>query len=435
MPEKPYLPKRFHIASPCAAEWDSMSGNERVRFCDHCRKSVHNLSGMTTAEAHRLVEKSGGRLCVRFVRRPEAVAPVRERLHRITRRASKLAAGAFASALGLCASVAAQTPAADGRAGAAVSQASDAKEQKSAEARGAGAAAIVGTVTDPQGAVVPGARVAVENVLTGARHDGATDEEGVYRIDALAAGTYKVAVEANGFKRFELIDVVVGEGSEQRADAQVEVGEALTGVVVVITPTLPLVRAAAEGDLAAVRALLAEGADPNGVDGDTGLTALSQAVSRGSLEMVNALLGAGADPNLKGGGKRAALSWLPDGDAAAGIARALLSAGAKLDAKDEDGNTALMFAAAHDSTAALKALLDAGAKVDARNEDGRTALSLAAADGNLESVRLLVVAGADLNRRDKEGRTALTHARESDHAEVMQLLVARGAVEYFEEEN
>ena len=54
MPRKLFL-KNITIPSPCSADWNSMKGNDQVRFCEHCDLSVHNLSQMTRHQAERLV--------------------------------------------------------------------------------------------------------------------------------------------------------------------------------------------------------------------------------------------------------------------------------------------------------------------------------------------------------------------------------------------
>ena len=59
------------IASPCQADWDTMFGNDRKRFCGECKLNVYNLSGMTQEDAQDLLENSEGRLCVRFYRRAD----------------------------------------------------------------------------------------------------------------------------------------------------------------------------------------------------------------------------------------------------------------------------------------------------------------------------------------------------------------------------
>ena len=57
------------VASPCGQSWDEMEGDDRSRFCGHCKLRVYNLSGMMRPEAEALVRDSEGRLCVRFYRR------------------------------------------------------------------------------------------------------------------------------------------------------------------------------------------------------------------------------------------------------------------------------------------------------------------------------------------------------------------------------
>jgi hypothetical protein len=57
------------VAAPCNVDWDTMYGNERVRFCDQCKLNVYNLSEMSRAEAERLVGNAEGRLCIRYYRR------------------------------------------------------------------------------------------------------------------------------------------------------------------------------------------------------------------------------------------------------------------------------------------------------------------------------------------------------------------------------
>jgi hypothetical protein len=60
------------IASPCRAEWSAMAGDDKRRFCADCKLHVHDLSAMTTAEAHALLRAAGGgRVCVRFHRRAD----------------------------------------------------------------------------------------------------------------------------------------------------------------------------------------------------------------------------------------------------------------------------------------------------------------------------------------------------------------------------
>ena len=61
----------IQIASPCAADWNEMFGDDRKRHCGDCKLNVYNLSGMTKDEAESLVINAEGRLCVRFYRRAD----------------------------------------------------------------------------------------------------------------------------------------------------------------------------------------------------------------------------------------------------------------------------------------------------------------------------------------------------------------------------
>ncbi|HEY5401701.1 MAG TPA: hypothetical protein VIK24_02485 [Pyrinomonadaceae bacterium] len=81
------------VAAPCSVDWDSMYGNERIRFCDQCKLNVYNLSEMTRTEAERLVSQAEGRVCIRYYQRrdgsiltkncPVGLAAIKRRLSRV----------------------------------------------------------------------------------------------------------------------------------------------------------------------------------------------------------------------------------------------------------------------------------------------------------------------------------------------------------------
>jgi hypothetical protein len=73
-PERRALPllDDLRVAAPCKAKWDDMAGDDRVRFCGQCAKSVFNVSAMPREEAEAMLAGStGSNLCVRFYRRPD----------------------------------------------------------------------------------------------------------------------------------------------------------------------------------------------------------------------------------------------------------------------------------------------------------------------------------------------------------------------------
>src|SRR5688572_4565574 len=101
--KKPGFIDSVRVKDPCTKAWDEMTGNDQVRFCTHCDKEVNNLSAMTRKEALKLVRKSGGSLCIRYVQQPITKAPMfSEQLTQITRRRSPLmAAGVMTASLTL----------------------------------------------------------------------------------------------------------------------------------------------------------------------------------------------------------------------------------------------------------------------------------------------------------------------------------------------
>ena len=96
------------VAAPCPADWYSMYGNERVRFCEQCQLNVYNLSELSRAEAEELIGQAEGRLCVRYYRRKDGSiltqnCPVG--LRALKRRLSRVATAIGSSVLSFLAGV------------------------------------------------------------------------------------------------------------------------------------------------------------------------------------------------------------------------------------------------------------------------------------------------------------------------------------------
>ena len=106
--------------------------------------------------------------------------------------------------------------------------------------------------------------------------------------------------------------------------------------------------------------------------------------------------------------------------------RTLITSSADANAKDEQGDAPLMYAAGVGSIDAMRFLLDKGADPNAQNAFGSTALMLSATD--LAKVRLLVDRDANVNLASKQGRTPLFIAAMSDEsAEIVKYLAGKGA--------
>jgi len=59
----------LRVATPCRADWNQMTGDERTRHCGDCKKSVFNLSNLTREEAEALIVEKAGKLCARYYQR------------------------------------------------------------------------------------------------------------------------------------------------------------------------------------------------------------------------------------------------------------------------------------------------------------------------------------------------------------------------------
>ena len=91
------------VASPCKADWEQMTGDDRVRFCGQCDKNVYNLSAMTRQDAEQLLLEKEGKVCVRFYRRSDGTVmttdcPVGARRVRVRRVALAAVGGGLVAA-------------------------------------------------------------------------------------------------------------------------------------------------------------------------------------------------------------------------------------------------------------------------------------------------------------------------------------------------
>jgi len=95
-----------------------------------------------------------------------------------------------------------------------------------------GAAGIVGTVVDPVGAVVAGARVEVKNTATGASRFATADAKGQYEVAALPPGNYSVQVVVPGFRTYTRTNLTLNARDLARLDVPLLVGAAAETVTV-----------------------------------------------------------------------------------------------------------------------------------------------------------------------------------------------------------
>ena len=231
---------QIRINNPCTADWDSMIGNDEVRFCEHCAKDVHNLSAMTRAEAERLVANSNGNLCIRYYQLPRQKIETKDNLHisyRITRRISRVAAGAITAALTLSGNVAAQQSARAAGITLGSKTASSSSDSLNTIDRGVGQ--LSGTVIDVNHAVIVGAKVLIKNSKAKKEFSAETDERGRFSFDHLEEGSYTIKTQSPGFRTEETKNVKIKAGAITELEVSLTVGAAGgMGVMAIEDPTL-----------------------------------------------------------------------------------------------------------------------------------------------------------------------------------------------------
>ena len=91
---------------------------------------------------------------------------------------------------------------------------------------------VVGTVSDPGGAVLPGTTVKVTNIGNGESRSSITDGQGNYQLLSLPVGEYKLDVDAHGFKHYSRSPIDVRVDQTARANVSMAVGSQSENVVV-----------------------------------------------------------------------------------------------------------------------------------------------------------------------------------------------------------
>lgn len=100
-----------------------------------------------------------------------------------------------------------------------------------------------------------------------------------------------------------------------------------------------------------------------------------------------------------------------------------------MESTDGDGRTPLFYAAAKDDIHRIRALVIAGANVNARDHHGETALHVAVREFNLSAASMLLAEGANVNAQDNQGNTPLFRAvfESRGRGEMIRQLLSAGA--------
>ncbi len=185
-----------------------------------------------------------------------------------------------------------------------------------------------------------------------------------------------------------------------------------------------LLRAALKGQADIVKLLLASGARVAGTDAGPLLCAAAQS---GDIRTVNVVLAAGGSTALNWrAANRSEEGMTPVMFAVrsgrSGVVYTLAKRGADIRARSKGGRTLLMHAAVWNTPEICSFLIKNGVRVNDRDEGGRTALMIAAEAGNRTNVDYLLKAGASVHTKDAQNKTALDYALQSGDMRTQNLL-------------
>lgn len=195
----PTLINNLRVASPCPTSWDSMSGDERVRFCQLCQLNVYNLSEMTAVEVEKLVLTTEGRICGRLYQRADGMMITRdcpEGLAAIRKRVARRVSAVLTAILSLTSLTFSQST--NKTSDNSTQTVSELKIDRSVPKEDQKPGVEI-TIVDTNGAVIVGAEVSLKNLESRNVCTSITNDSGS-KFPELAPGRYDLEVKAPGFK-------------------------------------------------------------------------------------------------------------------------------------------------------------------------------------------------------------------------------------------
>ena len=196
-----------------------------------------------------------------------------------------------------------------------------------------------------------------------------------------------------------------------------------------VFPPQPLMLATELSHHVLIRQLVEAGHDIEVIDGHEKHTPFLRAVSRRDLVTSKALADLSANIEARDKDGQTALILLSKDTNGGEMLQWLIERGANLEAKDKYNKTALQYALKINSEQAITDLLEAGADKESKDEESRSILSFLAESNSSQAVRILLSSGADCYNEDYFGRTPLMWASQSqsDASEIINLLISHGA--------
>jgi Carboxypeptidase regulatory-like domain len=207
----------LRIASPCSVGWESMSGDERKRFCSLCQLHVYNISEMTGDEVRELVTSAEGRICARLFRRADGTVLTRDcpvgLAAKIRRRVSRVGGAILTATLSMFS--------------VGFGQSTRKEEQTSSQASQLRLTRMVsqdkqdvfaGTVKDESGALIIGATVTLTEQQLGQTLAVSTGDDGEFSVPSLPPGRYTLDVTQPTFTALRVKSIKFVSNETVRAD-------------------------------------------------------------------------------------------------------------------------------------------------------------------------------------------------------------------------
>lgn len=206
-----------------------MAGDERVRHCAECNLSVYNLSAMATREVQELVaasQRDQRRLCARFYRRADGTMITQDcprGLRAAARHVGRVAAAVLSALMSVSPAFAKSKP-----------QMCTLQPQNQRQQPG-----VWLQIMDPQGAVIPNAKIEVVDKSGKNRFTGTTSGSGELSIENLPPGDYQLTITAHGFRTFTS-PLTVRDGKLLQVKLKLAIAE--TRVEIEVTAEAPAVQ-------------------------------------------------------------------------------------------------------------------------------------------------------------------------------------------------
>jgi Carboxypeptidase regulatory-like domain len=115
--------------------------------------------------------------------------------------------------------------------------------------------ALVGSITDRDGGVVPGAQVVAVNVGTKDTYEATTNAEGYYNIQFVRTGTYEITVTVSGFQTFRATGIEVANNQVVRTNAVMQIGALAESLIVTASAPMLATDSAAVSQTISERAI------------------------------------------------------------------------------------------------------------------------------------------------------------------------------------